>query len=139
MAENKTKPGTASVEDFLARVKPEQKREDARRICAMMARLSGEKPILWGPSIIGFGKCHYRYESGREGDMPRIGFSPRSTALVLYLVDSFPGYAGLMGRLGKFTTGKSCLYVKRLADVDETVLEALVAESVAEVKRRYPE
>jgi hypothetical protein len=136
---NKTKPEAASVEDFIAAVKSEQKREDARRICAMMARLSGEKPTMWGPSIVGFGTCHYRYDSGREGDMPRVGFSPRTAALVFYLADGFPGYAELMARLGKFTKSKACLYVKRLADVDETVLEALVAESLAEVKRRYPD
>lgn len=109
MAENKTKPTGASVEAFLDAVPDPPRREDARRICAMMERLSGEPPEMWGPSIVGFGRCRYRYDSGREGVMPRIGFSPRARELVLYVVDDFPRHQHLMDRLGKHKTGKVCL------------------------------
>lgn len=139
MAETKTKPTSADVDAFLDTVEPAAKRSDARKICAMMARLSGEPPVLWGPSIIGFGSYHYRYASGHEGDAPRIGFSPRSTALVLYLSSGFPGYDALMARFGKHKASKACLYVKKLADIDETVLEELVRASIDDVRERYPE
>ncbi|RHW18771.1 DUF1801 domain-containing protein [Sphingomonas gilva] len=138
MAENKTKPTNASVAAFIEAVEPAQRREDAKTVCALMERLSGEPPVLWGPSIIGFGTCHYRYESGREGDMPRIGFSPRKAQLVLYIVSDFPRYEALMAKLGKYTTGKSCLYIKKLADVDMAVLEELIVASLADTAERYP-
>ncbi len=138
MAMNKTRPTVASVAGFLAQVEPESRREDARRIAAMMESLSGEPPRMWGPAIIGFGSYHYRYESGREGDAPRIGFSPRKGALVLYLVDGFPRHAELLARLGRHQTGKSCLYIKALADIDMEALEALVRGSIAWMDDRYP-
>ena len=139
MAENKTKPTGASVEAFLDAVPDPGRREDGRRISAMMERLSGERPEMWGPSIVGFGRCRYRYDSGREGEMPRIGFSPRAREQVLYVVDSFPRHRHLMDRLGKHKTGKVCLYIKRLSDVDEGVLEELVIESLEHMREKYPE
>jgi hypothetical protein len=139
MAENKTKPTSADVGGFLDAVPNEQRRADGKRICAMMERLSGEPPVLWGPSIVGFGHCRYRHDSGREGEMPRIGFSPRASELVLYLTDDYSRHQALMDRLGKHRTGKSCLYVKKLSDVDEAVLEALIADTLAHTRKKYPE
>ena len=139
MAENKTKPTEQSVEAFLEAVTPEARRQDAQAVCAMMARISGEAPRMWGPTIVGFGQYHYRYDSGREGDMLRVGFSPRKPALVLYVARSFPRGAELMARLGKFATGGSCTYVKQLADVDLAVLEELIAASLAHMRETYPE
>jgi hypothetical protein len=138
MPENKTQPTTASVDAFIAAAEPPQRSEDAKLVRATMERLSGEPAAMWGPSIIGFGSCHYKYESGREGDMPRIGFSPRKAELVFYLSDEFPEHADLMARLGKHRTGKSCLYFKRLSDIDMGVLEQLIAASLADMDRRYP-
>ena len=138
-AANKTKPEATDVGAYLAAVEPAAKRAEAETIAAMMGRASGEPAVMWGPSIIGFGKYHYKYESGREGDAPRIGFSPRKPAHVLYICDGFPGHADLMARLGKYSIGKSCLYIKRLADVDVGVLDQLIRESVAVMRERYPE
>ncbi len=138
MAENKTQSTPASVDAFIAAAQPPERSADARVIRATMERLSGEPARMWGPSIVGFGRYHYKYDSGREGDMARIGFSPRKAELVLYLLDGFPGHAELMGRLGKHRTGKSCLYIKRLSDIDMGVLEELIAASIAEMDRRYP-
>ena len=139
MAENKTRRTDASVPDFLDSVPDPQRREDARKLCTTMGRLTGEPPYMYGPTIVGFGRCRYKYDSGREGDMPRLAFSPRAKELVLYVVDDFPRYRHLMDRLGRHRTGKSCLYVKRLADVDESVLEALMIEALEDMKARYPE
>jgi len=143
MAELKTKPTEVSVDDFLDAVPDPQRREDARKVRAMMERVSGEPARMWGPTIIGFGRYHYRYDSGHEGDMARIGFAPRARELVFYLIpDIVPGfgrYQALMDRLGKHRTGKCCLYVKRLADVDEEVLEQIVAASLDHMRERYPE
>lgn len=129
MAENKTQKTTASVSGFIAGIEDERKRKDAEKLIEMMRRVTGEAPKMWGPSIIGFGSHHYRYESGREGDWPRVGFSPRKQSLVLYMTDGFEGYGALLGKLGKHSTGKSCLYIKRLEDVDANVLETMVERS----------
>lgn len=131
MAENKTKPSNVSVEDYLDAVEPPARREDGKAIAAMMARLSGEPPVMWGPSIIGFGTRHYRYESGREGDSCRIGFSPRKAALVLYLSCDLDRHQSLLDRLGKHSRGRGCLYLKSLADVDLTVLEEMIVVGLA--------
>ena len=139
MAENKTKPTEADVGAFIEAVPDPQRREDGRKVRAMMERISGEPAKMWGPSIVGFGRYHYRYDSGHEGDMARTGFSPRAKELVLYLTDGFPRHQALMDRLGKYRTGKSCLYIKRLSDVDESVLEALIAESLDYMREKYPE
>lgn len=136
MAETKTKVTTVSVETFLASVPDVGKRADAVALIDMMQSATGEKPRMWGPSIIGFGTYHYRYESGREGDSPLVGFSPRKAAMVLYIVTGFSGAEGLLAKLGKHTTGKSCLYVKRLSDIDLTFLRRLVDESVAAVRAK---
>lgn len=138
MAENKTKETQASAADFIDAVPDPVRRGDAAALSAMMARLSGEPPRMWGPTIVGFGSYHYRYDSGREGSMARIGFSPRARELVLYLLDDFPLCAPLLERLGKHKTGKCCLYIKKLADVDQDVLEQLVAASLAFADERYP-
>lgn len=139
MAEMKTKLEDASAADFIAAIEPAERRADAEAVAAMMERLAGEPPRMWGGSMVGFGRYRYEYESGRKGEMFRIGFGSRKAALVLYLMDGFPRHAELMARLGKFTTGKSCLYVKRLAEVDMGVLEALIAESLTAMKVRYPD
>jgi hypothetical protein len=123
---NKTVETQASVEEFLARVEPPQRVADARVLIDLMQRISGELPKLWGPSIIGFGSVRYRYESGREGDTTAIAFSPRKAELVLYVGASTPNIAALLPGLGKHTTGKGCLYVKKLADVDGSILESVV-------------
>lgn len=137
-SENKTKATEVSVDAFIAAVADPNQRADAEKICALMERLSGEPATMWGPSIIGFGSYHYRYESGREGEMCRIGFSPRKGQTVLYLIDGFEGHAELMAKLGKHKTGKSCLYVKRLSDIDETVLEELCVRSLQYMAAKYP-
>jgi hypothetical protein len=138
-SENKTQPTDVSVPAYIDAVADETQRADAHRIAAMMERLSGHKPLMWGHGIIGFGSYHYKYESGREGDMCRIGFSPRKGQTVLYLVDGFLGHGELMAKLGKHKTGKSCLYIKRLSDVDEAVLEQLCVESLKWMAQKYPE
>ncbi|MDH7974893.1 DUF1801 domain-containing protein [Sphingomonas sp. AR_OL41] len=128
---NKTQPTAVSVAAFLDRVEPDQRRADAEIVTDLMARVSGEPATMWGPSIIGFGVNRYRYESGREGEICRIGFSPRKAQLVFYLGTSFPYRDAMLAGLGKHSTGKGCLYVKKLADVDMAVLERMVAASWA--------
>jgi hypothetical protein len=134
MAENKTKPTEVSVTAFIDGIADSGRHADAKALVKLMQSAAGEKPKMWGPSIIGFGSYHYKYESGREGDMPVIAFSPRKAATVLYGVTGFDEAAGLLGKLGKHTTGKGCLYIKKLADVDEQVLKTLVVKALA-VKR----
>ena len=139
MAELKTRPTGVAVDTFLEGVADPGRREDAKQVRAMMERLSGEPATMWGPSIVGFGTYHYKYDSGHEGDMARIGFSPRARELVLYLDDTgYQRHQALMDRLGKYKTGKSCLYIKRLSDVDEAVLEALIVEALAYMREKYP-
>lgn len=131
MAENKTKPTGAAVATFLDAVEPPQRQADGKTVAAMMERISGAAPAMWGPSIIGFGSEHYQYESGQSGDMPKIAFSPRKTSLVFYMSCDGEKREELLGRLGKHKTGKGCLYVNKLSDVDMDVLEALIAASWA--------
>ena len=138
MAENKTKPTKVSVTAFIDALTDETRRADAKALIQLMQGATGEKPKMWGPSIVGFGSYHYKYESGREGDMPLAGFSPRKAATVIYGMTGFDGSEALRAKLGKHTTGGSCLYIKRLADVDEKVLAALVSRSVAANRARYP-
>lgn len=137
MAELKTKLNKASVEKFLNSVKDGQKRQDSFKILEMMKKITKEEPKMWGPSIVGFGKYHYKYASGHEGDMCIAGFSPRKEALTIYILPGFEKYDSLMKKLGKFTTGKSCLYIKRLEDVDTKVLEKLILSSVNYMKEKY--
>jgi hypothetical protein len=129
--EPKTRATSDSVEEFLAAVADERRRRDALAVCALMAEVTGEPPRMWGPSMVGFGQHHYRYASGHEGDTFLVGFAPRRTALTVYLMDGFDGREELLARLGKHSTGKACLYIKRLDDVDVDVLRELVAASVA--------
>jgi Domain of unknown function (DU1801) len=138
MADSKTKETSEDVAAFIERVPDAKRREDAKALCAIMARATGESAKMWGPSIVGFGRYHYRYDSGREGDAPAVGFSPRARELVLYLAAHSDRTGSLLARLGKHKGGKSCLYVRRLADVDEAVLEELVADAARAVHERYP-
>ena len=128
MAETKTRPTTVKVDDFIAAVEKPARRADALAVREIMERVTGEPATMWGPSIIGFGQYHYRYASGHEGDMCRVGFSPRSATLVLY-VGGFPEYSEMMARLGKHKTSKACLYLNKLADVDMKVLEEIIRRS----------
>lgn len=137
-AENKTQPSAVSVDDFIAAVKSPNRRADASVVLEMMLRLSGHPPVMWGPSIVGFDRYQYRYDSGRTGQAPIIGFAPRAAALVLYVMDGFPDHDALLARLGPHTTGKCCLYIKKLADVDLAVLEELILASLAMMRSRYP-
>lgn len=135
---NKTQPGEHSVEDWKAKV-PARYREAADELLARFTRLSGYEPVMWGPSIVGFGQYHYRYDSGREGDFLRVGFATRSKKLVFYIMPGFDGAEELLGRLGKHTTGSSCLYVNKLADIELDVLDELIVASLAEMAEKYPE
>jgi len=123
-------PTNEDVEEFISRVKNPAGQEDARTLCRLMSDLTGEPAVMWGKSIVGFGTHHYRYESGREGDSPLAAFSPRATQLVIYLIGDFAErHARLLSQLGPHTTGKSCLYLKRLDDVDLDVLRQLIHRS----------
>ena len=138
MAENKTKPTSASVDDFIAAIENPRRRAEALVSLAIYKEVTGLQPVMWGPSIIGFGTCHYKYDSGREGDMPVAGFSPRKPATVIYIATGARGSEALFAKLGTHTIGKSCLYIKKLADVDQAVLKTLVVKSIAEIRSRYP-
>ena len=129
MAELKTQKGDGDVEAFISGIQDERRREDSKALVALMERATGEEPAMWGPSIIGFGDLHYKYESGREGDWFRVGFSPRKQSLTLYVTDYIQEDDPPLAQLGKYTTGKACIYVKRLDDVDHEVLEKLVKRS----------
>lgn len=137
MSEMKTQPTEAAVSAFLEGVADPVRREECQAVLDLMRRVTGVEPKMWGGSMVGFGSYHYRYESGREGDWFVTGFSPRKANLTLYIMAGFDRYEGLLERLGKYSTGKSCLYLKRLSDVDLTVLEALVRESVQHVSATY--
>jgi hypothetical protein len=130
MAENKTQPGEASAEDFIAAVADPARREDCRRVAAMMQAATGAPPVMWGASIVGFGRYHYTYASGRSGDWMIVGFSPRKNDLTLYLMPGLEDQAERLARLGRHKTGKSCLYLKKLADVDLEVHGEMIAWSV---------
>ena len=137
MADNKTQPTKLSVAAFIDGLTDRTKRADVKALVKLIQSATGEKPKMWGPSIIGFGSYHYKYESGREGDMPLAGFSPRKAATVLYCMTGFSDSEALLAKLGKHTTGKGCLYIKKLADVDHNVLGAQVVKSVA-MRARHP-
>ncbi len=134
MAELKTKENEGDVVAFLNGVADERKRQDSLAILALMQQVTQMEPKMWGDSIVGFGQYHYKYESGREGDWFLTGFSPRKQNLTLYIMAGFDGYDELMAKLGKHKTGKSCLYINKLADVDTAVLRELVAQSVEHMK-----
>ena len=137
MPENKTRPTNASVEDYIASRANEQQRSDCRELMALLGKITGQPPKMWGPSIVGYGVYRYTYESGRTGEAPLAGFAIRGRELVVYVDVEGDRQQSLLSRLGKHKMGKVCLYFKRLADLDKSVLEQLVTNSVAEVKRRY--
>lgn len=136
MAENKTRMNDGDVHAFLQAIEDERKREDAFALLALMQDVTGMEPKMWGDSIVGFGQYHYRTEAGREGDMPLTGFSPRKTSLTLYIMSGFDAYDGLLNQLGKHKTGKACLYIKRMSDVDEDVLRRIIRDSVEHIKNQ---
>ncbi|WBY06534.1 DUF1801 domain-containing protein [Sphingomonas sp. 7/4-4] len=138
MAETRTKPTQMQVADFIHAAPDTVRREDARTLLALMTRISDEEPVMWGPSIIGFGSYHYRYESGHEGDACRLGFSPRKAELVLYVLNGSPEQEAQLARLGRHRTGKACLYIRKLADVDMAALEEIIRGALASMDARYP-
>lgn len=137
-AKNKTQPTTDSVDEHINAIEDSARREDCQKLIELMSEESHRAPIMWG-SIVGFGQYHYRYESGREGDFMRVGFSNRKSAISIYIMSGFSAYSDLLGKLGKFKTGKSCLYVKTLADIDVDVLRRLVRESLVFMAKEYGE
>ena len=126
MAEAKTKPTEKTVDSFIATVEDDKVRADCYTIINLMEKVTGEKPKMWGPAIVGFGKYTYKYESGRSGEICMTGFSPRKANITLYVLAGFPGQAELLDKLGKHTSGKGCLYIKKLADINIDVLESLI-------------
>jgi hypothetical protein len=137
-AENKTQPTEASVDAFIDAIEDPRRREDCRAMLPMLERITGEKPRMWGPSIVGFGRYHYKYPSGREGDAILAGFSPRKGDLTVYVNSGFGPFADQLAQLGKHKSSVSCLYLKRLADVDVAVLEQILAESVRLTRLSHP-
>ena len=139
MAENKTKPTDIRPADYIASVEHPTRRSDAETLLDMMTRITGSEPRMWGPGIIGFGEYHYKYESGREGDFMRTGFSPRKQNMVVYVMPGYTDFSEIRNRLGKHKIGKSCLYINKLADVDLGVLEELIRAGLADMAKKYPE
>lgn len=137
MAENKTRPTGASVDEYIAARASEEQRADCKALMAILQRVTGERPKMWGPSIVGYGAYRYAYESGRTGEMCIAGFAIRGRELVVYLLAGSDDQKALLAKLGKHRMGKSCLYFRRLADLDQAVLEKLVRGSVVEVRRRH--
>ena len=145
MSKNKTKPSQVAVEQFIEAVEPASKREDAKVLDALFRKVTGEQPQMWGPTIIGYGSYHYKYESGREGDACRSGFSPRKAKHSLYLMGRYCDEATgkkvdrLLEKMGKHKTGASCVYVNKLADIDLAVLEEIIGKCWVAMNRHYPE
>lgn len=139
MSVPKTKPTEVSAESHISAIANEEQRNDAQTLVALMRRITKQEPKMWGPSIVGFGSYHYKYASGHEGDSALTGFAVRGRELVLYIAADFEGRDLLLAKLGKHKTGKACVYIRRLANVDLKVLETLVVRSVAETKCRYPQ
>lgn len=137
MAQNKTQPTKMKVSEFIAAVEDPKKRNDCRELMKLMREVTGKRATMWGTSMVGFGRYHYKYASGREGDHFLTGFSPRKQALTLYIMTGFKSHTKLMEKLGKYKTGKSCLYIKSLDDIDRSVLASLVTESVKYMRETY--
>jgi len=137
MAENKTKETKASVASFLNAIEDTRKRADAKKVAAMMRKATGNRAKMWGSSMVGLGKYHYQYPSGCDGDWMLVGFAPRKQNLVVYIMPGFSTFAPLMKKLGKYKTGKSCLYLNKLEDVDVKVLQKLISDSVKLMRKRY--
>lgn len=138
MAELKTKENEASVEAFLNSIEDEQRRKDCQAIAKLMQQVTKQKPKMWGSAIVGFGSYRYKYASGREGDWMLVAFSPRKQAITLYIMRGFDDYDALLKKLGKCKTGKGCLYINKLSDIDTTVLKSLIQKSVEHLKKTYP-
>ena len=138
MAELKTKATTASVTEFIRSIENPVQRADCKAIARMMREATGKRAKMWGASMVGYGSYHYKYASGQEGDYFLTGFSPRKQATTVYIMPGFSGYEALMKKLGKYKTGRSCLYIKTLSDVDEAVLKRLITKSVADMRKQYP-
>ncbi|HLV35484.1 MAG TPA: DUF1801 domain-containing protein [Spirillospora sp.] len=138
MAQNKTQETEKSVQAFLESIEDDQKREDSFTLLKLMQEVTGEEPRIWGDSIIGFGKYHYKYASGREGDAMLAGFSPRKQNLAVYIMAGFDDYESLLNKLGKHKRGKSCLYINRLRDVDSATLKELIHRSVEHMRATHP-
>ena len=138
MSGNKTQPTAVRVADFLEQVEPGRKRDEARRLDAIFRETTGFAPVMWGPSMIGYGRYHYVYASGRKGDFLATGFSPRKSAHSIYILPGYADFGDILGRLGKHKTGKSCLYVTKLADIDEDVLRELIRAGLADLATHWP-
>ncbi len=136
-AENKTQKTAASVQEFLDSVDHEQRKADSFLVLKWMQEITGLEPRMWGPSLVGFGNYHYKYETGREGDIFKVGFSPRKQALTLYIMPGFERYDSLMAQLGKYKTGKACLYINKLDDVDHEVLRELITLAFRYMTEKY--
>lgn len=134
----KTRPTKVSVAKFIDGLADERRRTECQTLVELMSTVSGEKPVMWGGGIVGFGTYHYKYASGREGDWPRTGFSPRKSSLTVYCMPGFSGQKDLLDKLGKHKTSVSCLYIKKLEDVDLGVLRQIVERSLEQMKRIYP-
>ncbi|MEO7432765.1 MAG: DUF1801 domain-containing protein [Dokdonella sp.] len=137
MADNKTKATRITVESYLAAIGEERRRTDCESLVDLMTRATGEEPVMWGASIVGFGSYHYKYESGREGDSCLVGFSSRKGDISVYLSGEFPDREGFLAKLGKHKSGKACIYIRTLGDVDTTVLQQMVAVSVAHTRQTH--
>lgn len=137
-AKNKNQATDADVPTFIEALEDPQQKQDSLALLTMMEEITDEPARMWGPGIIGFGRYHYRYESGREGDFMRVGFSPRKGKLALYIIPGFEPFSAILQKLGKHSTGKSCLYIKSLSAVDQQALKELLHASVLEMERRYP-
>lgn len=138
MSENKTRPTEMAPADFIATVEHPTRRSDAETLLALMSKVTGWEPKMWGPAIIGYGEYHYKYESGREGDFMRTGFSPRKQNMVVYIMPGYTNFDPILDRLGKHKKGKSCLYINKLADVDLEVLEELIQAGLDDMAKKYP-
>ncbi len=136
---NKTRPTGASVHDFLRAVEPAPRRAEGLQVCDLLTRITRNEPTMWGPAIVGFGSYHYEYRSGRAGSGPRLAFSPRKAQVTIYLVPGFDRQVESLRQLGKHTTGKSCLYIKNMADIDLGVLEEILQRSWAEMAQLFPD
>lgn len=138
MSSNKTVATNEDVQDFLRRVEPTRRRADGLRLNEIFQEVTGFAPRMWGPSIVGYGAYHYVYDSGREGDSPATGFSPRKASLSIYIMPGYADFTEILGRLGKHKMGKSCLYINKLADVDEDVLAELIRAGLRDLDRKWP-
>lgn len=136
--QNKTLGTDASVDDFLNAIEPEKKRLDSHALDALFRKVTGWQPVMWGPAMIGYGSYHYRYESGREGDFLATGFAPRKASLSIHIMPGYQDYSAILERLGKHKIGKSCLYINKLADVDESVLEEFIRQGLNDLAKMYP-